>query len=132
MHSILLIPTLHVPLSENICSSGQKWVLKKVKIRITFFVCLGLKRVEEMYGGYRKIVFVNCTNSIDDMGAPCRTPSVQDFYYSSYRACSVHFTNKSKIKDIPTLSDPSVFWCRDQDFLKGIQIFTLSNFHSPM
>ena len=28
---------------------------KKVKTSITFFVCLGLKRAEKIFGGYKKI-----------------------------------------------------------------------------
>ena len=30
------------------------------------------------YGGYKKILLMKCTNSIDDMGVPCRTHSIQD------------------------------------------------------
>ena len=28
---------------------------------------------------HEKILFMKCTKSMDDMGAPCITPSIQDF-----------------------------------------------------
>ena len=54
------------------------FLLLSALLKIMFFVCLGLKLAEKNYGGFEIIVFMKCTNSIHDMGAPCRTTSIQD------------------------------------------------------
>ena len=75
----------------------QKKKKKKVKTSITFFVCLGLKRAENIFGGYRKIslskiIFVYKGDPLKKVNF---SPPKNVFFLAFVNSRNIHFVKMS-------------------------------------
>ena len=71
------------PINQSLLSKN----LNKGQIFYYVFFCLSWSETcRQFFDGYKKMLFMKCSNSIDDMGAPCITSSIQGCHHSSYRS----------------------------------------------